>query len=255
MVLINNNFDQEVTKVVKDPNGNFIIMEIIVQKQKITLANIYGPNEDKPQFYNKLKQKIDEFENDNVIICGDWNLVLDPKVDTENYKSINNPNARAVVVSFLDNMDYMDAWRFLNEEKKGFTWRRLQPDKKQARLDYFLISHFMFFFLHTCEIIPGYRSDHSGVLLKLKINFDTEKGHGYWKFNNTLLRDMDYVKKIKNVIKENLDRYSFDNNNDNNNTCNNNNNDNNNSRSNIYDNNNFSSNNKEREKEKKVYHQ
>ena len=63
---------------------------------------------------------------------------------------------------------------------------------------------------------------------------------------------MDYVKKIKNVIKENLDRYSFDNNNDNNNTCNNNNNnDNNNNRGNIYDNNNFSSNNKEREKEKR----
>ena len=51
MVLINNNFDQEVTKVVKIPNGNFIIMEITVQKQKITLANIYGPNEDKPQFF------------------------------------------------------------------------------------------------------------------------------------------------------------------------------------------------------------
>ena len=133
MVLINNNFDQEVTKVVKDLNGNFIIFEIIVQKQKITLANIYGPNEDKPQFYNNLKQKIDEFDNGNVIICGDWNLVLDPKVDTENYKSVNNPNVRAVVVSFLDNTDYMDSWRFLNEDHvyKGFTWRRLQPDKNR----------------------------------------------------------------------------------------------------------------------------
>ena len=137
MVLINNNFDQEVTKVIRDTNGNFIILEIIVQKQKITLANIYGPNEDKPQFYNNLKQKIDELGNDNVIICGDWNLVIDPNVDTENYKSINNPHARSVVVSFLDELEYMDAWRLLNEDKKGFTWRRLQPEKKQARLDYF----------------------------------------------------------------------------------------------------------------------
>ena len=31
MILINNNVDQEVTKVVKDlPNGNFIILEIYV---------------------------------------------------------------------------------------------------------------------------------------------------------------------------------------------------------------------------------
>ena len=59
-------------------------------------------------------------------------------------------------------MDYMDAWRFLNEEKRGFTWKRLNPEKKQARLDYFLISSDMFFFLHECEIVPGYRTDHSG---------------------------------------------------------------------------------------------
>ena len=47
------------------------------------------------------------------------------------------------------------------------------------------------FFLHDCEIIPGYRSDHSGVLLNLQINFDTEKVRGYWKFKNTLLKDIE----------------------------------------------------------------
>ena len=107
-------------------------------------------------------------------------------------------------------MDYIDAWRIMNEEKRGFTWKRLNPEKKQARLDYFLISPDMFFFLHDCEIVPGYRTDHSGVLLKLQINFDNEKGHGYWKFNNSLLKDQEYVKKkIHNIIKENIDRYSL----------------------------------------------
>ena len=55
----------------------------------------------------------------------------------------------------------------------------------------------MFFYLHASDIIPGYRSDQSGVLLTLQINYDTEKGHGYWKFNNTLLKDMGYVKRLK----------------------------------------------------------
>ena len=58
MVLINNNFDQEVT-MVRDPNGNFLILEISIQKQKNILVNMYGPNEDKPQFYKNRKQKID----------------------------------------------------------------------------------------------------------------------------------------------------------------------------------------------------
>ena len=114
MVLINNNFDQEVT-MVRDPNGNVLILEISIQKQKIILVNIYGPNEDKPQFYKNRKQKID---NENVLICGDWNLVIDPNVDKENYTTINNPNARLAALSFLENMDYMDAWRILNEDKK-----------------------------------------------------------------------------------------------------------------------------------------
>ena len=55
--LINNNFDQAVTKVVRDPNGNFLVLEMSIQKQKIILVNIYGPNEDKPQFYKKNKTK------------------------------------------------------------------------------------------------------------------------------------------------------------------------------------------------------
>ena len=94
------------------------------------MANIYGPNEDKPQFYKNFKQKTDEFETENVIICGDRNLVLDLSLDTENYKTINNPNARSVVLSLLDNMDYMDAWRILNEDKKRFDLEKITPWKK-----------------------------------------------------------------------------------------------------------------------------
>ena len=79
----------------------------------------------------------------------------------------------------------------------------------------FWLAILCFFYLHECEIIPGYTSDHSGVLLKPQINFDNDKGHGYWKFNNTLLKEVEYVKKIINIIKDNLERYSLVNNNNN----------------------------------------
>ena len=50
----------------------------------ITLVNLYGPNEGKSLFCDDIKQKIKAFENDNFIICGDFNLVMDPDLDTEN---------------------------------------------------------------------------------------------------------------------------------------------------------------------------
>ena len=195
MILINNNFSCDVGQIITDPDGNFVIMELKVLDKKITLASIYGPNEDKPQFYRNLKQKISDFGNDKVIICGDWNLVLNPDVDTENYRHINNPTARQEVLKFIDNDNYIDIYRFINDDK-GFTWRRLNPEKKQARLDYFLISEETFEFTNDCKIVSGYRTDHSGITLKLKLN-QNERGTSYWKFNNSLLKDKDYIQLVR----------------------------------------------------------
>ena len=38
------------------------------------------------------------------------------------------------------------------------------------------------------DILPGYRSDHSTVMLKLKFGKDT-KQNTFWKFNCSLLKD------------------------------------------------------------------
>ena len=88
-----------------------MILEITIKGKKIALVNIYGPNEDRPQFYSNIKQKIEEIGNDRAIICGDWNLIIDPDLDCENYKHINNSKARGVVKEFLEDLDYMDAYR------------------------------------------------------------------------------------------------------------------------------------------------
>ena len=76
------------------------------------------------------RQKVDEFDNDMTLICGDWNLIIDPDLDCENYKNINSPKARGVVKELLD-LDFMDAYRAINEEKRGFTWRKLNPEKNK----------------------------------------------------------------------------------------------------------------------------
>ena len=113
------------------------MLEITVRGKKITLGNLYGPNEDRPQFYSNIKQKIEELDNEMAIICGDWNLILDPELDCENYKHVNNPKARTVVKDLLDELEIMDSYRLINEEKKGFTWRKLNPEKKTSQTGFF----------------------------------------------------------------------------------------------------------------------
>ena len=44
-----------------------------------------------------------------------------------------------------------------------------------------------------------YRSDHSGVVLRIKIS-QIEKGKELWKLNNSLFLDKEYVKLVKETI-------------------------------------------------------
>ena len=209
-ILLNNNFEYKVEKVDSDPNGNFLILDIIIQGKHFTLINLYGPNEDKPKFYKELRQKYTSLDNDNIIMCGDWNFVLNPDIDSNNYLHINNPRARQEV---LDNMmeedGLLDVYRLYNEEQREFTWSRRNPVRKQARLDYFLISFSCFTYAEASSITPGYRTDHSGTILDLILDFNVERGKGYWKFNNSLLKDIDYIKIVKETISDVKQTYSM----------------------------------------------
>ena len=59
----------------------------------------------------------------------------------------------------------------------------------------------------SCDINPGYRTDHSLVDICLDFN-QMERGPGYWKFNNSLLTDKDFVDLVKKTISEVIDVYA-----------------------------------------------
>ena len=103
---------------------------------------------------------------------------------------INNPRARTEVLKFIEEDNFIDVYRLLHDEK-GFTWRKLNLVIKQARLYFFLVSEESFEFVYDNCVVSGYRTDHSGTILKLKFD-NNERRKGYWKFNNSLLKDNEY---------------------------------------------------------------
>ena len=212
LILLNNNFEYKVEKINSDVNGNYIILDINIEGKKFTLINLYGPNDDKPKFYKELRQKYKTLNNDNIIMCGDWNLVINPDLDTNNYLHINNPRARNEVLdSIIEEDGFLDTYRIFHEEKREYTWSRRNPVRKQARLDFFLTSFECFLYVYATNIIPGYRTDHSGVTLELKLN-ENERGRGYWKFNNSLLKDHSYIQIVKDTISDVKQTYATNNN-------------------------------------------
>ena len=100
----------------------------------------------------------------------------------------------------MEDLELVDIWRVRNPTFRQFTWRCKTP-LKMRHLDFFLISDTLQSSVSLCKILNPLESDHSPVKIRLKSPY-TVKGLGYWKFNNSLLDDNNFVQNMKQVINE-----------------------------------------------------
>jgi exonuclease III len=199
-IFFSKNTDYKIHNYIEDTNGDFLALDISLGDNRFTLFTLYGPNNDTPSFYDNVFKIIELIGNESFIICGDFNLVLDPELDYFNYKNINNSKARNKVLELMINYSLIDPFRHQNSTAKRFTWRRTNP-LQQARLDFFLITSDMLQYVKSTTIEPSLQSDHSVILLNLSFNSFQHKP-GLWKHNNSLLSDIAYVHEINNKIDE-----------------------------------------------------
>jgi exonuclease III len=199
-ILFNNNFDFNVFNVIKDPLGCYIAIDVEIMKKRVTLINVYGPSSgDNADFFVKVEDCIQQIGNDLIILAGDWNCVLNRNMDVRNYFGVEHrPKTRKKILDIIDNNDLCDIYREIHPIKKSYTWRKFKTSK-QSRLDYFLISNALIPEVKDVRVVSGYRSDHSPVLLSLKRE-QFKKDRPFWKFNNSLLKDKEYLEEIKAII-------------------------------------------------------
>ena len=60
-----------------------------IDYQILTLVNIYAPDNDNPTFFQNLLDQILSFECEEVIMKGDFNLVMDVQKDKKRRKRDN----------------------------------------------------------------------------------------------------------------------------------------------------------------------
>ena len=197
-ILIKKNFEYQILDSYYDNSKNIISVDLKLENATLKVINIYGPNIDSPWFYENLNDLVKNNHLDYTIVCGDFNLVLNPNMDSHNYKAINNPRALARLLDMISEQNLKDTFRLLQPSTRRYTWRRKIPIK-QARLDYFLCSDNLCDHIKSSVIKPGYRSDHSIIELKIILcNF--KRGRGTWKLNCSLLENKEYLIMVNNLI-------------------------------------------------------
>ena len=80
-MLFNNNFNFQIQKSYSDPGVRFIICDLTTNRKHFTLANIYAPNEDDPNFFAGVSYHLLDFKYDEIVRGSDFNLVLDAEKD------------------------------------------------------------------------------------------------------------------------------------------------------------------------------
>ena len=86
-------------------------------------------NADNPTFFKKISNIKDDIGNTNIIICGDYNCVINPELDYYNYKGINNAKARDEVLNLINEKYLIDPFRENSPTTKQNTWKKKTPCK------------------------------------------------------------------------------------------------------------------------------
>ena len=104
-----------------DKQGHFIVAHVCIRGEPITIAALYLEPTLRATEYSALLSEIVSHvaagENSRVIFCGDFNAVLNPKLDCT--ASFTHPQKHGKILQdFIDVQDLTDVWRTEHPETK-----------------------------------------------------------------------------------------------------------------------------------------
>ena len=127
----------QLTAEIKDKEGRFILIRGKMDHKEVTLLNVYmPPGHDKSLFRKVFNLLIQEASG--IVICGgDWNVLLQSKLDSTNFHKSTNGNS-LIMRKLLKESGMIDVWRDLHPSEKQLTYYSSRH-KEYSRLDYFFM--------------------------------------------------------------------------------------------------------------------
>lgn len=161
-ILINKRLSFTLQNKVTDSEGRFIVINCVISGTVFTIANIYAPNNDSPQFIDKCFLEIGKYTRTQTVIGGDFNCTLSPAFD----KSQTGPTLQMskAIKYYCREQGLVDIWRKLHPSTRDYTFFS-NRHKAYSRIDFFLVSLDLIGQVKDCKINSITISDHSPVNL------------------------------------------------------------------------------------------
>ena len=136
IILINTNFKYDNLKSFFSYGPRIIGVELEIDKKQYTMVNCYGPanRQERPSFLDSLNSVISKLYQNNLILCGDFNMVQNNSLGIiEGYP--HGQKETEAFVNIIKVWDLQDTWRKVNGDNTDFTWSKKNPFIAR-RLDY-----------------------------------------------------------------------------------------------------------------------
>ena len=178
--------------------------------KNVLLINLYSSNSKSEQLstfstLQKLLEKADDYNQKNIGCGGDFNLISDCKFDASEGNPILKKKPLAKLIEINETLYLCDIWRIRNPNVRCFTFRQNQVSGFiERRLDFFLISNTMQESIIKPDVLASFCTNHSPIFFSLQLKDMPARGKGFWKFNNLLTSNAEYLEKMENQIFETL---------------------------------------------------
>lgn len=125
------------------------------------------PNTLNIDFFDTIKTTLLRFSDTILILGGDFNLLVNPEIDSTNPASVPQRATSSCISSFLKDLIVVDIWHLLNPSTKDYTF--FSPRHRSfSRIDYFFISPILVKCTSRVTILPMLLSDHSPIIFSRK---------------------------------------------------------------------------------------
>ena len=175
--------------------------DLKVRGTPMILVNVYAPccrSKDHVVFYEKLYNILNDLDIDGiyVVLGGDFNIILNYNLDRDGGKVHQKVKSHDIMENILSHFNLIDIWRTRNPTLRSFTWHQRNP-LIQSRLDYWFISKNLQDYVADCKMNPAIYTNHSSIHLKFEPKNFSKHGPSYWKFNDSLCDDVNFVNGLK----------------------------------------------------------
>lgn len=199
-ILISKNTFFQMTDSLCDQEGRHIFLKGKINSRPITITNIYAPNTKQVAFFRHICDLLSSFSTDILIFGGDFNVPLNPLLDTSSGTSAMPQRALKQIKLQLQGLMLHDTRRTLNPQGKDYTYFSTLHHK-YSRIDYFFISQPGNPLLRKITIENMTLLDHHPITILL-VSPETISRTKTWRLNSSLLKDPINIEQFATSLRD-----------------------------------------------------